>query len=100
MSDNLKSAITITYQLPFIKWHNKQFPELPMEEDMLGEASTYIIKGDFDDPEKLLQKYFKQIFEAELSNVNADKATWPSSINLNLFEDWFYYEISDTVVEL
>jgi len=95
-----KSAITITYQKPFIDWNNKQFPELPMEEDVLGESTTYVIKADFDDPEQLLMKYFKQIFKAELTVITDDENKWPAPLTIDLFEEWFYYEISDSVVEL
>lgn len=94
------SAITITYKKPFIDWNNKQFPELPMEEDVLGESTTYLTKAAFDDPEQLLLKYFKQIFKAELSIITDDEKKWPSPLNIDLFEDWFYFEISDSVTEL
>lgn len=95
-----KSAITITYKKPFVDWNNKQYSELPMEEDMFGESSTYLTKAEFDDPEKLLLKYFKQIFKSELSIITDDEKKWPSPLTIDLFEDWFYCEISDSVVEL
>jgi hypothetical protein len=95
-----KSAITISYGKPFLDWNNKMFPELPMEEDMLGESSTYLVNGGFDDPDKLINKYFKQIFKSELTAINAEEKTWPASLTLDLFEKWFYYEISDFVAEL
>ena len=95
-----KSAITISYKKPFIDWNNKIFPELPMEEDMLGESSTYLVKVDFDDPEALLEKHFKEIFKDELSNITDDENKWPSPLNIDLFADWFYVEVSDTVAEL
>jgi hypothetical protein len=100
MQTSYKSAITISYKKPFIDWNNKIFPELPMEEDMLGESSTYLVKAEFDDPEMLLMKHFKQIFKAELENITDDEAKWPKPLNIDLFEDWFYYEISDSVTEL
>jgi hypothetical protein len=95
-----RSAITITYQKAFIDWNNKLYPELPMEEDMLGEASTYLINGTFDDPDKLLEKYYKEIFKRELAIITNDETKWPSPITPALFDKWFYYEISDSVVEL
>jgi hypothetical protein len=97
MSASHKSAITITYQKPFIDWNNKLFPDLPMEEDVLGEASTYLIKTEFDDPDKLLSKYFKQIFSHELTTITDDEKKWPSPLTPELFDRWFYYEISDSV---
>jgi hypothetical protein len=100
MSTNIQSAITITYQKAFIDWNNKLYPELPMEEDMLGEASTYLVNGTFDDPEDLLEKYYKKIFKAELETITNDESKWPSPITPTLFDKWFYYEISDTVVTL
>lgn len=100
METTYRSAITITYKGPFVDWNNKQFPELPMEEDVLGESTTYLTKAEFDDPEQLLLKYFKQIFRAELTIITDDEKKWPSPLTIDLFEDWFHYEISDSVSEL
>jgi hypothetical protein len=95
-----KSAITITYQKAFIDWNNKIYPELPMEEEMLGEASTYLVNESFDDPEELLEKHYKQIFKNELKTITEDESKWPNPITTALFDKWFYYEISDTVIAL
>jgi len=95
-----KSAITVTWAAPFADWHNQLFPEIPVEENTLGESTSYLVPGEFEDPDALIRKYFREIFRQELSAITKDEKTWPAGLTLDLFEEWFYYEISDSVVEL
>jgi hypothetical protein len=41
-------------------------PDLPLSLGVLGESKTYLTNPDFDDAEKHLKKYYKEIFENEL----------------------------------
>ena len=95
-----RSAITISHKQPYIQWHNALSPDLPMEENMLGESKTYLVKPDFDDADKLIKKHFKQIFESELEVIWIDENDWPQNRNWKLFNEWFNYEISDFVMDL
>ena len=95
-----RSAITINYKKPFIDWSNALTPEFEMSEQMLGESTTYLVKGDFDNADKLIKKYFKKIFEEELEGQWTDEADWPQKRTFRLFEEWFSYAISDLVIEL
>ena len=95
-----RSAITINYKKPFIDWSNALIPEFDMSEQMLGESTTYLVKGDFDNADKLIKKYFKKIFEEELEGQWTDEADWPQKRTFRLFEEWFSYSISDLVIEL
>ena len=95
-----RSAITINYKKPFIDWSNALIPEFDMSEQMLGESTTYLVKGDFDNADKLIKKYFKKIFEEELEGQWTDENDWPQKRTFRLFEEWFSYSISDLVIEL
>lgn len=95
-----RSAITINYKKPFIDWSNALTPEFEMSEQMLGESTTYLVKGDFDNADKLIKKYFKKIFEEELEGQWTDENDWPQKRTFRLFEEWFSYSISDLVIEL
>lgn len=95
-----RSAITISYKKPFIDWNNTLFHDMPMHENMLGESKTYLINQLFDDAEKALKKYYKEIFETELEGICIDENEWPDKRTFKLFNGWFTYEISDWVMDL
>ena len=95
-----KSAITVTPKKPFVDWNNKLTPEMPISEKMMGSSRTYLTNPDFEDAEKHLKKYFKQIFEEELEAMWTDEEEWPQKRDFKTFCEWFEYEISDWVVDL
>ncbi len=95
-----RSAITVTAKQPFVDWANGLTPELPMELNVLGESHTYLTNPDFDDAQKHIKKYFKQIFEEELESIWTDENDWPKKIDFNTFCEWFHFEISDWVQDL
>jgi len=95
-----RSAITISYKKPFIDWNNRLFPDLLMQENMLGESKTYLINQLFNNADQALKKYYKEIFEAELEGVCLDEEEWPEKRTFKLFNEWFSYEISDWVTDL
>ena len=67
-----RSAITLTYKKPFIDWHNQLFPDLPYEENVMGESKTYLINQLFNNADQVLKKHYKEIFEIE--NIIVGKA--------------------------
>ncbi|MGB3948602.1 MAG: hypothetical protein WBM13_11505 [Bacteroidia bacterium] len=95
-----RSAITISYKQPFIDWNNKLTPDMCLEANMLGESKTYLTNEIVDNPEKILKKYYKEIFEMELEGMWVDENDWPQNRTLKLFNEWFNYEISDFVIDL
>jgi hypothetical protein len=95
-----RSAITLTYKKPFIDWHNKLFPEMPYEENMLGESKTYLINQIFNNAEQVLKKHYKEIFEIELDGICMDESEWPQNRTYKMFHEWFSIEISDWVTDL
>ncbi|OAZ05332.1 hypothetical protein [Flavobacterium succinicans] len=95
-----RSAITITPKQPFVDWANALAPEFPMKISVLGESHTYLTNPDFEDAEKHLKKYFKQIFIEELDSIWTDEQDWPQKRDFKTFCEWFSFEISDWVQDL
>lgn len=95
-----RSAITVRAKQPFIDWANALTPEFPMEIAILGESHTYLTNPDFEDAQKHIKKYFKQIFEEELEGIWLDENDWPQKRDFKTFCEWFHFEISDWVQDL
>ena len=55
---------------------------------------------DGDDPEKLIKKNFKVIFEEELAGWYTDEETWPKKMDLRLFKQWFHVKVHEVVVDI
>jgi hypothetical protein len=94
-----RSSITISFKKPFADWINKLDPEHPVQEMMLGESSTYLIKEMFDNAGDLIKKRYKDIFENELMVMWTDENDWPSNRTFKMFNEWFAYEISGFVYD-
>ena len=95
-----RSAITISPKQPFIDWANALTPEFPMEINVLGESHTYLTNPDFDNADKHIKKYYKEIFEEELLGIWTDQNDWSEKLDYKTFCNWFHFEISDWVQDL
>lgn len=95
-----RSAIIVAPKQAFMDWANRLTPEFPMEINVLGESHTYLTNPDFEDAEKHIKKYFKQIFIEELNGIWTDDNDWPQKRDFKTFCDWFSFEISDWVQDL
>lgn len=95
-----RSAITVTFKKPFIDWHNSLMPDMPLDENTLRESVTYLVPELYDDADKHLRKYFKEIFENELFQMWTDENDWPQKITYKLFHEWFSVEVSGFVYNL
>lgn len=95
-----RSAITLTFKQEFIDWHNYLYPDLPYKLNTVGQSKTYLINQFFKNPEELLTKYYKEIFEAELEGVHLDENDWPQKRTLKVFNEWFDVKISDWVMDM
>jgi len=71
-----------------------------MEVNILGESSTYLVTESTGDADKLLRKYYKEIFENELFQMWTDENDWPQKISYELFNEWFSVEIAGFVYDL
>ena len=66
-----KAAITVIPKEPFIKWVQSTDAKAAeiSDEDILSNSQVYLVDAseDGDDPEKLIKRNFKVIFEEELA---------------------------------
>ena len=72
-----KAAITVIPKEPFIKWVQStaaETAEIP-DESILSYSQVYLVDAseDGDDPEKLIKRNFKVIFEEELAGWYTDE---------------------------
>ncbi len=95
-----RSSIAITAKHPFIDWANALAPDFQLSLGVLGESKTHLTNPDFDDAEKHLKKYYKEIFENELEGIWLDENDWPQKRDYKTLCEWFQVEISHCVVDL
>lgn len=55
---------------------------------------------DGDDPEKLINKNFRGIFEEELAGWYTDEEAWPKKMDLRVFKQWFHVKVHEIVVDI
>lgn len=99
-----KAAITVIPKEPFIKWvqgTDAKAAEIS-DEDILSNSQVYLVDAseDGDDPEKLIKKNFKVIFEEELAGWYTDEETWPDKMDLRLFKQWFHVTVHGIVLDI
>lgn len=60
------------------------------DEDILSNSQVYLVDAseDGDDPEKLIKRNFKVIFEEELAGWYTDEEAWPKKMDLRVFKQW------------
>jgi len=62
---------------------------------------TYLLTNlDFENANKHIKKYFKEIFIEELNGIWTDENDWPQKRDFKTFCDWFSFEVSDWVQDL
>ena len=99
-----KAAITVIPKEPFIKWvqsTDAEAAEIP-DESILSNSQVYLVDAseDGDDPEKLIKRNFKVIFEEELAGWYTDEEVWPKKMDLRLFKQWFHVKVHDVVLDI
>ena len=81
-----KAAITVIPKEPFIKWVQSTHPkaEETSAESIGAYSQVYLVDAseDGDDPEKLIKRNFKVIFEEELAGWYTDEEAWPKKMVL------------------
>ncbi|MDD2983533.1 MAG: hypothetical protein PHQ74_09095 [Crocinitomicaceae bacterium] len=99
-----RGLVIIIPKQPFYDWENAVFPE----PDFLASAATaqehnsYLLNEDhfYDDPKKVLQKYWRFIFEDQLFGICINETDWPQKLTWKLFTEWFDFYFSSMVIDL
>ena len=99
-----KAAITVIPKEPFIKWVQSTDAEAAeiSDESILSYSRVYLVDDslDGDDPEKLIKRNFKVIFEEELAGWYTDEEAWPKKMDLRVFKQWFHVKVHEVVVDI
>ena len=104
-----RSAITLRYREPAIRWINEadpsgEGPEITPE-IVAEDRTVYLIPDEEttgDDAGKTwLERNFDYLFEVELESWYTAESLWPKNRSLALFREWFEMEyhsgVEDTV---
>lgn len=100
-----RRVIYVAPKQPFFDWINKLDPEDQLNSENFLERSAYAYNDDtyfldHSDLEKVMQKYFKEIFENELAGMWIDKSAWPKNRSWNDFNQWFDWHIAGLLFDL
>jgi len=99
----INRAVIITIPLqPYYDWCNQ------LEDDSTEpygpvhrtEIEAYLVSDNFDDPEKVIKRHYKEIFEMELFGWCTDKEMWPKQRSYPVFKKWFRVEVASLIFDL
>lgn len=96
-------ALTVTRKQPYMDWANgADGPEPIVTYPADNPRSTYLVPDDGLDPDfaKLLDEFWEEVFESELSMWMQDEDTWPQARTREMFDQWFDAQFADIVVDL
>ena len=97
-----RSALYIIPKAPFKKWA-ALFNDDPLSdmENRLNEKHVYLIEFFYQDPvEEILEPYYEEIFEYELSSWNTIRKEWPEDRSMKDFLKWFEVHFCDEIIDL
>jgi hypothetical protein len=99
-----RAVITITAKEPFLRWvQTAAADSAHITMGDINEASHAYLVDDSEDgnePDYLVRKNFKAIFEEELNGWYTDESMWPQKRDLKTFRQWFTVTIHSTVLDL
>ena len=95
-----RGVILIVPKQPFYDWANHLTPDDTVNAEDFDEYSSYLITDDFTSSDKVVEKYYKQIFEEQLLGMWTDEKDWPQRRSFRLFKEWFTYYVSSMVIDL
>jgi hypothetical protein len=95
-------AITITRKQPYLDWANRLGDGAPeLTEDLAQDRRTiYLVPESTAEPDRaaLLDQFWEQIFEEELSAWDLDSNAWPAPKTREMFDAWFDADVVTSAV--
>ena len=87
---------------PYIDWANSFDDDGPKYNDERDHATVFLIDEvvDASDIQKVLRRYWRDIFDEQLNSWMRDPDDWPQRRTFSVFMKWFEVEICDLVVDL
>jgi hypothetical protein len=97
-------AIIVRAKQLFLTWLNTIQSEDPLEFKDVNEPNIYLINSKDNGKEaslnKWLKKNYKKIFYNQLFSWHTELADYPQNVDFKMFNEWFDYEFSDSVIEI
>ena len=84
-------ALTVTRKQPYMDWANgTDGPEPIVTYPADNPRSTYLVPDYGLEPDlaKLLDEFWEDVFESELSMWMEDEGTWPQARTREMFDEW------------
>lgn len=99
-----RSAIVIRPLQPFLDWVHEVVPTSQSLgfADLYREPNVYLLPETTspEDADRLVQRCFGTIFEAELGGWFRDPSDWPTKQTFRLFRAWFEYTYHSMLFDL
>lgn len=98
-----RSLMVVKVKEPFREWVNSVYPEDKLSLKDINDDTTAFLIPEYDDDherDRVLKKFYKDIFEEQLSDWCTDSSTWPQKRTLALFKKWFDLEFHSVVEDL
>lgn len=98
-----RTPILISRKQPFIDWANSVDHGAPaLTSDLARIRTAYLVTVSETDmgPAALLDEWWPDIFEEELSGWIEDESLWPAERTREMFDDWFDSECGDAAIDL
>jgi hypothetical protein len=105
MSFLYRHALFVSRNQPYLDWANslqeEGAPDLT-EEISRGGRTVYLVPEVEGEPElgPLVDEFWEQIFETELSAWIMNEERWPKPLSRDLFDAWFDVELNAAVYDL
>jgi len=96
-------GVTITRRQPYLDWANTLDDGPKLSAELAHDLRTiYLVPESTNEPdrERLLEEFWRQIFEEELALWMEDDSTWPAPLTRDLFDAWFEAEVTSAVHDL
>jgi len=97
-----RMGIIVRRRQPYVDWANSFDDGVPQFDSAEHSPNVYLI-NEVRDPRNVrqaLQRWWREIFEEELSAWIRDPDDWPEHLTLSLFLQWFEVEIVEIVSDL
>lgn len=97
-----RAGILVRAKQPFYDWANTLEPGDPINIDDDPIKNVYLIDADAadDDPKEVINVFYEVVFNEELTGFTDDEALWPKDRSLQMFEQWFSWEILDMAFDI
>lgn len=96
-------ALTITRKQPYVDWANGTDGPVPVVDYPEDDRRTiYLAPVGRTAPDLagLLEQFWEEVFEVELSMWMEDESTWPHPRTREMFDEWFDAQVDEGVVDL